>query len=135
MQLSALLPEAIPVITSPLRRAQKLALKLHAEPCIDARLSEINFGSWEGQPWDTIDRAVLDQWAADILNFAPPGGESVAMLQARATEFAESLAIPCVALVTHAGIMRALYGYWHKLPVAEWTQLKFDFGCITKICV
>ncbi len=100
---------------------------------IDARLTEINFGDWEGQPWNDIDREALDAWAADVLDFVPPGGESVASLQRRAIDFAASLDVPRVALVTHAGIMRALLGHWRQLPVEDWTQLKFDFGSMTEI--
>ncbi len=132
-RLRSQLPPGTPVITSPLRRARRLAEALAPTVAIDARLSEINFGAWEGKRWDDIARDELDAWAADVLNFTPPEGESVARLQQRAIDFARSLAVPRVALVTHAGIMRALIGYWRALPVEEWTQLKFDYGGLTKI--
>ena len=133
------LPPATTIISSPLRRARRLAEALDAQPSIDARLAEIDFGDWEGQRWDGIERAAIDAWAADVLNFTPPVGESVADLQRRAVactlELAAELAAdaPRVALVTHAGVIRALLGHWRQLPVAEWTQLKFDFGSITQI--
>lgn len=132
-RLRAQLPPGTPVITSPLRRARRLAEALAPNAVIDARLSEINFGAWEGKRWDDIARDELDAWAADVLNFTPPKGESVASLQQRATDFARSLAAPRVALVTHAGIMRALIGYWRALPLENWTQLKFDYGSLTTI--
>ncbi|MBL0167675.1 MAG: histidine phosphatase family protein [Propionivibrio sp.] len=66
-------------------------------------------------------------------SFCPPGGESPARLQQRAIGFAASLAGSRVALVTHAGVMRALVGHWRRLPLAEWTQLKFGFSSITEI--
>ena len=48
--------------------------------------------------------------------------------------FATSLeAQPAVALVAHAGVLRALVGHWLQLPVAEWTQLQFDFGSLTTL--
>ena len=133
--LKRLLPEHTPVISSPLRRARKLALALDPEARSDVRLSEIDFGAWEGQPWNELSREALDLWAADVLNFTPPGGESVACLQGRAIDFAASLEGPRIALVTHAGIMRALLGHWLKLPLEEWTQLQFDFGSMTEITV
>ena len=133
--LKQLLPGNTPVISSPLRRARKLALALDPDTRIDARLSEISFGSWEGQPWNEVSREALDLWAADVLNFTPPGGESVACLQGRAIDFAASLEGPRIALVTHAGIMRALLGHWLKLPLEEWTQLQFEFGSMTEITV
>jgi len=135
-QLASRLPENIPLLSSPLRRAKRLAEALHADVRFDERLAEINFGDWEGCRWESIDRAALDCWAADVLNFVPPGGESVAMLQARAVEFAaelESAQWSQVALVTHAGIMRALLGHLRQLPADEWTRLKFDFGSVTTV--
>jgi alpha-ribazole phosphatase len=132
-QLARSLPADTPVISSPLRRARRLALALDPQATADARLSEINFGAWEGQPWDSIARTALDAWAADLLNFVPPGGESVADLQRRALDFVASLAVPRAALVTHAGIMRALVGQARQLPVDQWTQLSFAFGGLVEI--
>lgn len=133
VRLKPLLPAGIKVISSPLLRARRLAEALDPETHIDERLSEIDFGEWEGRSWDAIERNALDAWAADILHFTPPGGESVAGLQRRAIDFAASLCDSPVALVTHAGIIRALLGHWRRLPVAEWTQLKFDFGSMLEI--
>jgi alpha-ribazole phosphatase len=132
-RLRPLLPQGTPVIASPLRRARQLAEAIDPKARIDERLAEIDFGEWEGRDWNEIDRAALDAWAADLLGFTPPGGESVAGLRQRAIDFAASLAGPRVALVTHAGIIRALLGHWQNLPTAEWTQLKFEFGSITQI--
>ncbi|MFT3848266.1 MAG: alpha-ribazole phosphatase family protein [Propionivibrio sp.] len=128
------LPKDVPIYSSPLRRARQLAAALHPSPVIDARLSEIDFGDWEGRAWDDIERNALDAWAADVIGFTPPGGESVAGLQARVLDFAASLpALPAVALVTHAGVLRALFGHWRQLPAAEWTQLRFDYGSVTAL--
>ena len=136
-RLNSILPAHVKVISSPLQRARRLAEALHTQPpCqpkVDVRLMEISFGEWEGQRWEDIGRTLLDAWAADVLHFTPPGGESAAMLQARAVECAESLSGEAVALVTHSGVMRALLGYWLKLPVGEWSQLKFEFGHTTLI--
>jgi alpha-ribazole phosphatase len=131
------LPPATTILSSPLRRARRLAEAVGPGVRIDARLSEIDFGDWEGRRWDDIERAAIDDWAADVLNFTPPGGESVADLRHRVVDFAGELAATCcvprVALVTHAGVIRALLGHWRGLPVAEWTQLKCDFGSCTPV--
>jgi alpha-ribazole phosphatase len=130
------IPAGTPVFTSPLRRARQLAEAIAPDAVIDDRLAEIDFGAWEGRAWDDIERHALDAWAADVRGFVPPGGESVAQLQARAVDFAgtiDSLGVENVALVAHAGILRALAGYWRQLPFAEWTQLQFDFGSLTEI--
>lgn len=132
-RLRELLPVGTPVISSPLQRARKLACALHPAPTFDARLLEIDFGDWEGRRWDDIERQQLDAWAADVLHFAPPGGESVANLLARVVDFAATLAGERVALVSHSGVMRALLGHWLQLPLAEWSALQFDFARATLI--
>ena len=130
-RLLALLPADTPVISSPLRRARQLAYALHPQALVDARLMEIDFGRWEGLPWSKIDRQLLDAWAADLLHFVPPGGESVAMLQARVVDCLASLRGPRTAVVTHAGAIRAALGHWLQLPIGEWSRLPVDFGSIT----
>lgn len=127
------LPGNIPVYSSPLRRALKLARALSPAVRIDHRLSEIDFGAWEGQRWDDIARGEIDAWAQDVLGHAPPRGESVAALHARVVDFAASLEGESAAIVTHAGVMRALVGHWRQLPVAEWTTLHFGFGELVRL--
>lgn len=131
------LPPQTTILSSPLRRARRLAEALDPRVRLDARLAEIDFGDWEGRRWDDIDRDAIDDWAADVLNFTPPRGESVADLQRRVIDFAGELcttfAGDSVALITHAGVIRALLGHWRQLPVAEWTQLQCDFGSMTEI--
>ncbi len=135
-EIRPLLPRDVPVYSSPLRRARQLAEALHPAPVFDARLAEIDFGDWEGRAWDDIERDALDAWAADVTGFIPPNGESVAQLQARVLDFAASLIPqPAVALVAHAGVLRALVGHWQRLPVAEWTQLAFAYGSVTPLHV
>ncbi|MDR2613735.1 MAG: histidine phosphatase family protein [Candidatus Accumulibacter sp.] len=125
--LRARLPAGIAIHSSPLRRALRLARALSPTARVDARLSEIDFGAWEGRRWDEIGEREIGAWAADVLNFAPPGGESVAALRARALDFAASLEDDA-ALVTHAGVMRVLAGHWRHLPTADWLRLEFGFG-------
>jgi alpha-ribazole phosphatase len=133
-RIKPLLPANVALYSSPLRRARQLAEALHPSPMIDGRLAEIDFGDWEGRAWDDIERDALDEWAANLTGFIPPGGESVASLQQRVIDFANSLVPrPAVALVAHAGVLRALVGHWRQLPVAEWTQLQFDFGSLTTL--
>jgi len=130
-RLGTLLPADIPVVASPLRRARGLAEALHRQPTFDRRLLEIHFGDWEGVAWKDIDRQLLDAWAADPLHFVAPGGESAAVLQARALDCVSSLGGDRVALVTHAGVIRALLGHWLRLPIDEWSLLPLAFGSVT----
>lgn len=129
--LRAQLPPGLPLISSPLARCRALAEALHPAPRFEPALMEMHFGDWEGMRWDEIGVAALDAWAADLLHHAPPGGESAAMLQARCVAALDALAaegLAACAVVTHAGVMRATLGHARRLPVAEWSQLRFAYG-------
>ncbi|MCM8596708.1 alpha-ribazole phosphatase family protein [Accumulibacter sp.] len=130
-RLRPLIPPATPLLASPLRRARELARALHAQAVLDDRLREIDFGEWEGRSWESIDRREIDAWAADVLHFVPPGGESVAMLQQRVIDCLVGLAGPRFGLVTHAGPIRAALGYWLHWPIGEWSQVVIDYGSVT----
>jgi alpha-ribazole phosphatase len=137
-QLRPNLPADAPVYSSPLQRCRLLAEALTPAPHIDARLQEMDFGAWEMQSWSTIDRAALDAWAADPCGFAPPGGESPAQLLARVSGFHAALladGVTAVVLITHAGVIKALHGLLHGLPVNEWMRLSFAFGSVTVMTV
>lgn len=104
--------------TSPLRRcadvAERLAVLLGSACDADARLREIDFGEWEGQRWDAIDRDALDAWAADLRHARAHGGESVAQFEARVDAWLEMCrgtspaSAASVLAVTHAGVMRMI---------------------------
>ena len=131
---------------SPLQRCELLARSLIAlEPnlalnsCADARLQEMDFGAWEGQPWEQIPRADIDAWAADLANYAPGGGEPLAaMLQHVKKALQDSWAADSqhgqrdVVWVTHAGVIRCvqwLLQRGHHLPSsADWTLPAPGFG-------
>ncbi|SUE44506.1 histidine phosphatase family protein [Roseomonas gilardii] len=98
------------LLSSPARRCRDLARHLGPAPRLEPRLRELDFGAWEGLPWDAVPRAALDAWAADPAGFTPPGGEGMADFLARLGALAETL---CEAgrdavLVTHGGPMRVL---------------------------
>ena len=63
--------------------AAPLAAHFNVAMQADSRLQEIDFGRWEMQAWDAIDRAEIDAWAQDLENARAHGGESVAMLALR----------------------------------------------------
>ena len=127
------LPPGLPVWSSPLRRCRDLATLLHPTPLLDERLAEMNFGDWEGRPWDSIPRTEIDAWAADVAGYAPPGGESPLLLQQRALAFVAGLAVPEAVIVTHGGVIRTLLADWQGLPPGEWTQLEFAYGSRTTV--
>ncbi|MDR2165460.1 MAG: alpha-ribazole phosphatase family protein [Zoogloeaceae bacterium] len=121
---------ALPLFTSPARRCLALSAALHPRPRVDARLQEMDFGTWEGQSWTRIGSAALDAWAGDPAGFVPPGGESARDLQERALAFTRQLVaegIQVAVCVTHGGVLRVLSAWRHALPPERWASL--DFAC------
>lgn len=132
MRLAQELPTGfVRVVTSPLSRCARLAQVIAAQRDLplttDPRLTEIDFGAWEGVAWDAVPRAGLDAWAADMLHARPHGGETVAMLRDRAFgafahwagQGGDSL------LVTHHGVIKS--ARWLTDGDAAW-QSTLDFG-------
>lgn len=130
-RLRAELPPGLPVWSSPLRRCRELAGLLHAAPTVDDRLAEMDFGAWEGRPWDAIPRAELDAWAADVAGYAPPGGESAQAVQQRILSFVAALTADEAVVVTHAGVIRTLLAAQRDLPAARWCELQFPYASRT----
>lgn len=114
------LPGDLPVYASPLRRCAELARRLSPAPVFDARLAEMDFGSWEMRPWDDIERAEVDAWAADLLGYRPGGGENVLQVARRVAAFRAALRQSGQAqalVVCHAGTMRLLSALHGGEPV------------------
>lgn len=102
------------VWTSPARRCQVLANAIARTLAVpltaDPRLQELDFGDWEGQPWDTVPQGDLDRWAAAPSGFAPPNGESGSALVERVRNFHATLnkdGKDCV-VVSHGGPLKVL---------------------------
>ncbi|MET0321324.1 MAG: histidine phosphatase family protein [Duganella sp.] len=110
------LPPGLPLYSSPLQRCAALASRLSGHPVFDARLMEMDFGTWEMQSWDAIPRADVDAWAADLANYRPGGGESVLQMAERIAAFYRDLQRQLdgaadnghAIIVCHAGTMRLL---------------------------
>jgi alpha-ribazole phosphatase len=74
----------------------------------------MDFGTWEMQRWDGIERTQIDAWAANFLHARDHGGESVAQFDARVTAWFEALgadqtdARATIWAVAHAGVIRTV---------------------------
>ena len=127
----------------------------------DPRLGELDFGSWEGVPWNDIAPRQLDAWAQQLAHYRPGGGENLhAMLQRVAQALAHSWASDSAGgqrhclWVCHAGTMRCVqwllqqglcttphsaqwvlpapgYGQWLRLP---WSALPLDVQQLATGC-
>jgi alpha-ribazole phosphatase len=114
--LAPLLPSGVPIYSSPLQRcsgfARRLAETLAGGAVIpDARLVELDFGSWEGRAWIDIARAEVEAWAADPVGYRPGAGENVMQAATRIHAFLASVrqcGHESVIVVCHAGPIRLL---------------------------
>ena len=119
------------IVTSPLRRCQKLASFIGNRSKLDItrddRLMEMDFGTWVGRPWSDIPRPEIDAWAADFLHARPHGGESVATLQKRTLDALSywQRDTETTLIVTHAGIVRAALATGET---ADHFNAQIDFG-------
>jgi broad specificity phosphatase PhoE len=134
------------VRTSPRQRAtetaRRLAAALELEPHVDRRLTEQSFGRWEGLTFEEVavrsdeDRERLREWRRDP-TFAPPGGESLAVIQERMLEVAEELRRrrpgSWVVLVSHVGPIKSLLCAALGLPLAGGRRLFLDPGSLTVV--
>lgn len=128
------------VYSSPLKRCLTLAERLFPNSTItqDARLQEINFGDWEMQPWDKIDRTQLDAWADNLLHYPVGNGETVQQLYTRSTEAWQAFAgwreEPLI-IISHGGVIRSILLYLLQMPMENFQCLHIDYGGIVKVQV
>lgn len=95
------------VVTSQLRRSADVGRWLHRWGWvhrIEPALAELDFGDWEGRPWDAVERTEIDAWCEDFALYAPGGGESLSAMLKRA---ASRHSTPPVIVIGHAGWMIA----------------------------
>jgi broad specificity phosphatase PhoE len=102
-------------VSSPLLRARETAFLLTgAHATVDPRLTEMDWGTWEGETLRALRTRLGPAMAeneARGLDFTPPGGESPRMVAARVRPWLAETARGGgpVAAVTHKGVIRAIY--------------------------
>jgi probable phosphoglycerate mutase len=105
-------------VASPMVRARETMERARAamglDPAayeLDARLTELTFGRWEGFTFEELlqtDQAPLvEARRANKWHFVPPGGESYEMLAERVRGYLADLVMPTV-IVAHGGVFRAV---------------------------
>jgi alpha-ribazole phosphatase len=132
----AILAPPARIIASDLARARASAGELAAVSQlsveVEPRLREIHFGRWDGLSWQQIehdDGVRLAIWMDEWVGGHPPGGESFSDLQRRVECWYEELCRApgvredeTIAVVTHAGVVRALLCNllgWHPAQAFE----------------
>lgn len=135
--VAARLPTVEAVWTSPLARcftlAEAIGSRMGVVPVADQRLCELKFGDWEGRRWQAIDRGEIARWAENYWSLAPPSGETYRALYERvALALSEILAqrARCIAVVTHAGPIRAALAQCLRLEPTRYPAIELDCGGI-----
>jgi alpha-ribazole phosphatase len=147
--LAAHLPKNTVCRISPLIRCQQLAaalallrpdLSIKSSTCTDARLTEMDFGEFEGQAWTTVPKSAFDAWTADFGNHRFGGKESANdVLQRVKVAIDDSRAWNAndVLWITHAGVIRAVdvhhQGIYQLTSPSEWPREVLEFGCYKTI--
>jgi len=139
-RLASVLPPGLQVAHSTLQRCELLALSLQAlRPDLalnpDIRLREMDFGTWEGQPWSAIGQSAVDAWTANFATHPPGGGECLGTMLGRvasALRDARREPVADVVWITHAGVARCvdwLQAQGGALPRADrWPLAAPDYG-------
>ena len=121
------------IYTSPLDRAvytaQAIADRHNLTPIMLPELQEIDFGSWEGRSIPELQREQHERyslWRADPFFNPPPGAESWEKLYVRLSRAVKIFldgSYKHIAVISHGGIMRALYAVFLGLnPHKVWNM-------------
>ncbi len=105
---------------------------------IEEDLYEMNFGSWEGETWDTIDRAESERWMEDFVHLSPPGGESMLLMQQRVMQCWNRITQAShhqVAVVTHGGVIRIILAHYSSMELRDSFAFKVGLGSVFKLRV
>ncbi len=132
-----------------IRTAEKIAPPHNLEPELVSELAEIDFGEWDGLTYEEIgekDAELRDRWLVlrgrprkGVPPALPPGGESVRDFDRRVKTALKKIltarAGACVAVVTHAGVIRSLVrGILGCPPRSQW-RIEAALGSISRIRV
>jgi probable phosphoglycerate mutase len=115
-------------VSSPLLRARETMEIMRRELSLppgdyrlDPRLSEIDYGHWEGQLWNelpTIDPAGFAARKSDMWSWQPKGGESYRMLSERVAGWLAAIDRDAI-VASHGGVSRVLRGLILSLKPPE----------------
>lgn len=125
------------VYSSPLKRCHKLAKKITPEPILDDRLKEMDFGDWELQVWEDIPKSEIQPWFDDWVNVFAKGGECYTGVYERSVAFLNSIMDrnmdKKIAIVSHAGVIRAMNAHLNDIPLKNSFDLKLEYGGVIKV--
>nr|WP_297309947.1 alpha-ribazole phosphatase family protein [uncultured Flavobacterium sp.] len=118
------------VFSSPLQRCVQVAKTFSEEINTDNRLLEMDFGLWEMKAWNDIPLVEIQPWYDDFVFTKTPNGENFEMLFLRLKSFLDELRTKDyqkVLIVTHAGIIRAIWTYLLETPLQNAFKIPIGF--------
>ena len=126
------------VVASGLLRARETAAIALPDSAVetDERLREMSFGSWDGLTWNECverDGDLIRRWSDDPAAVDPPGGEALAVFEARiAAALADLPETGSHLWVVHAGVIHAILARWMDVPLRRTFALHISACGITR---
>lgn len=127
------------VYSSPLERARRtagaIALRCATDVIVDERLREIDFGDAEGLGFDELPTDLQRDLLERPATVRFPGGETYEELRARVADALDEIARAHarVAVVSHAGAIRAAFATWLDVPGAAIWRLDQRYGSLNVV--
>jgi alpha-ribazole phosphatase len=130
------------IYSSPSSRCTRLAAAIasdyNAGYRTDERLFELNFGDWEGQTWDSIDRRESETWMNDFVQLSAPNGETMLDMEKRIFQFWDNLLMQThqnVCVVTHGGVIRIILARYRSVSLKDSFSIKVGMAEVFKLSV
>jgi len=116
--------------------ADQIAMLQNIQPVYREELRELHIGDWQGQTWQQLQRDYPELWQArldDIVNVAPPSGESLLALAQRIRPVIKKIISAHVGeeivIVAHGGVNRVILLDVIGAPLERLFYIEQDFGC------
>ncbi len=132
------------IYSSPLERAQETALPLAKKTGLNVRTSggllEVDFGEWTGLTFSELsERPAWKRFNRFRSSTAPPGGELMASVQARAVAELERLRgmhpSQTLALFSHGDVIKLLIAHYLGIPHDLFQRLLIDPASVSVLVV
>ncbi len=130
------------IYSSPMKRCietAKIIANQKKRIVLTEQLREINMGAWEGLTFEEIRdqyQKVYDARGKDILNIAPPGGESFVDCAARVNRAFKSILENShgnIIIISHAGANRTILSKLSETPLSDLLKIPQEYGCINHL--
>lgn len=116
--------------------ADQIAMLQEIQPAYREELRELHIGDWQGQTWQQLQRDYPKLWQArldDIVNVAPPSGESLLALAQRVRPEIKQIVSAHegeeIVIVAHGGVNRVILLDVIGAPLERLFNIEQDFGC------